>query len=204
MRARRLTFGDRVHCPFLRPFFLTAKDEARMRGAAEAIAAMGERVVRVALETPDLVDRLGLTDAERRLVAIDPGYATASTASRLDAFLLPDALRFAEYDAESPAGPAYTGRLCELFDALPAMTRFRATRTVTFHRTIPPLLHALVASYREWGGRESPPAVAIVDWRNVPTWSEFEILRDAFIAAGVPTIICDPRELTFEHGRLRA
>ena len=24
MRARKLTFGDRVHCPFLRPFFLTA------------------------------------------------------------------------------------------------------------------------------------------------------------------------------------
>src|SRR3954470_23773042 len=79
MRARKLTFGDRVHCPFLRPFFLTAADEARMRGAAEAIAAMGERIVRVALESSDLIEQLGLTDAERRLVAIDPGYATAST-----------------------------------------------------------------------------------------------------------------------------
>ncbi len=32
----------------------------------------------------------------------------------------------------------------------------------------------------EWGGRASPPAMAIVDWREVPTWTEFEILRDAF------------------------
>src|SRR3954468_1420058 len=80
MRARKLTFGDRVHCPFLRPFFLTAADEARMRGAAEAIAAMGERVVRVALQSRELLDQLGLTDAERRLVEIDPGYETASTA----------------------------------------------------------------------------------------------------------------------------
>ena len=23
MRAERLTFGDRIHCPFIRPFFLT-------------------------------------------------------------------------------------------------------------------------------------------------------------------------------------
>src|SRR6185436_15699075 len=28
--------------------------------------------------------------------------------------------------------------------------------------------------------------------------------RDAFVAAGVPTLVCDPRELTFEHGRLKA
>src|SRR5262249_32942180 len=153
LRARRLTFGDRVHCPFLRPFFLTEGDEARMRGAAEAIAAMGERVARVALESPGLMDELGITEAERRLIAIDPGYPTASTASRLDAFLLPDSLRFAEYTAESPAGPAYTERLCEVFDALPPMASFRATHTVRFHRTIPPLLEALLASYRDWGGR---------------------------------------------------
>ncbi|MGA7856026.1 MAG: hypothetical protein WCA15_22085, partial [Candidatus Acidiferrales bacterium] len=31
MRAQRLVFGDRIHCPFLRPFFLTAEDEQRVR-----------------------------------------------------------------------------------------------------------------------------------------------------------------------------
>ena len=31
MRSRKLTFGDRIHCPFLRPFFLTEEDESRMR-----------------------------------------------------------------------------------------------------------------------------------------------------------------------------
>jgi uncharacterized circularly permuted ATP-grasp superfamily protein len=39
--------------------------------------------------------------------------------------------------------------------------------------------------------------MAIVDWREVPTFSEFEILRDAFTALGVPTIICDPRDLEY-------
>jgi uncharacterized circularly permuted ATP-grasp superfamily protein len=46
--------------------------------------------------------------------------------------------------------------------------------------------------------------MAIVDWRDVPTWSEFELLRDAFVARGVPTVVCDPRELTLEGGVLRA
>jgi hypothetical protein len=38
----------------------------------------------------------------------------------------------------------------------------------------------------------------------VPTWTEFEILRDAFAAAGVPTVICDPCDLEFDGGVLRA
>jgi hypothetical protein len=204
MRARKLTFGDRIHCPFLRPFFLTEEDESRMRAAAETIASLGERVVRAALESAAVFDQLGLSEAETRLVRIDPGYKTSSTASRLDAFLLPDSLHFAEYNAESPAGLAYTQRLCELFDALPAMARFREGRSVRFNPTIAPMLDALVASYREWGGTAEPPTIAIVDWRNVPTWTEFEILRDAFVELGVPTVVCDPRELSFDGAALTA
>ena len=202
MRARRLTFGDRIHCPFLRPFFLTAADEARVRRAAETLAALGERVAREALRSRALFDQLGVTEAEERLIRIDPGYERASTASRVDAFLLPEGLHFAEYNAESPAGPGYTQRLAELFDALPVMARFRESHSVRYHRPIEALLAALLESYREWGGRAQPPVMAIVDWREVPTWTEFEILRDAFVAQGVPTVVCDPSELEFDGRRM--
>jgi hypothetical protein len=204
MRERKLTFGDRIHCPFLRPFFLTERDEARMRLAAESVAAFGERITHAALESPDVFNQLGLTEAESRLVRIEPGYSRASTASRLDAFLLPDSLHFAEYNAESPAGPAYTERLCELFDSLEVMARFREGRRVRFNPTMAPLLEALMGSYREWGGVARPPVMAIVDWRNVPTWTEFEILRDAFTGLGVPTVVCDPRDLSFDGRALTA
>jgi hypothetical protein len=198
MRARRLTFGDRIHCPFLRPFFLSAGDESRIRRAAETLALLGERVAQLAISDRSLFDQLGVTAEEEPLIRIEPRYATASTASRLDAFLLPDGLYFAEYNAESPAGPGYTQRLAELFDAQPAMARFREGRSLRYHRTIEPLLDALLDSYREWGGRAQPPTIAIVDWREVPTWTEFELLGDAFVRAGVPTVICDPRELEFD------
>lgn len=211
MRARRLTFGDRIHCPFLRPFLMGATDEARIRRAAETLAVLGERVAREAIASAGLRAQLGITEAEERLVLIDPGYATASTASRVDAFLVPagstgaqGGLHFAEYNAESPAGPGYTQRLAEFFDSLPVMARFREGRDVRHHQTIEPLLAALLESYREWGGRASPPTIAIVDFRGVPTWTEFEILQEAFVRAGVPTIVCDPRDLEFDGTRLAA
>ena len=198
LRAARLHFGDRIHCPFLRPFFVTRDEVALVRRVSEGIAAMGERVARLAPERPGLLDALALTDAERALVALDPGYPTASTASRLDAFILPGALHFAEYNAESPAGFGYTEALSTEFERLEILARFRETFDAQEFLLMEPMLEALMASYREWGGTASPPTVAIVDWREVPTWAEFEILQARFQALGVPTVIVDPRDLEFD------
>jgi uncharacterized circularly permuted ATP-grasp superfamily protein len=204
MREARLVFGDRPLCPFLRPFFLAASDEARVRVAAETIAAVGERVVRAAMASPDLLRQVRLTGEEERLARLDPRYERASTASRLDAFILPDSLEFAEYNAESPAGLAYAENLAEVFDGLEIMRRFRERYRARFYRPSEAILDALIESYREWGGRQSPPTVLITDFRGVPTWSEFEILQARFEARGVPTVIADPRELTLEGDVLRA
>src|SRR2546423_7870179 len=100
MRARRLHFGGRLLCPFLRPFFLDASDEERVRHAAETLWTLGERVAQAAMAQPQLLDDLALSEAEIRLARIEPGYGTTSTAARADAFVLPDCLQFAEYNGE--------------------------------------------------------------------------------------------------------
>lgn len=204
MKVARLTFGGRLNCPFLRPIFVSPADLARVTAVAEAIAAIGERVVLAALEQPALLDELGLTDEEKSLVGIEPGYARASTASRLDSFLLPASLSFAEYNAESPAGLAYTETLSELFDSLPVMARFKDRFEARYYRLCASILEALLHSYREWGGRADPPTVLITDWREVPTWAEFEIIQGRFQKLGVPTLVVDPRELVFDGKELIA
>src|SRR5438093_13406827 len=80
MQSRRLHFGGRPLCPFLRPFFLDAGDEGRVRHAAETLWTLGERIASVAIDRPDLLTELALSEAETRLARIDPGYATTSTA----------------------------------------------------------------------------------------------------------------------------
>ena len=197
MRERRLRFGDRIICPFLRPFFLDAADEPRVRRVAETLWVLGERVTQAAMASPAMQRQLALSEDEMRLARIEPGYQTTSTAARADAFILPDSLQFAEYNGESPAGAGYSQGLAELFSEEPLMGRFRERFAARIYRPVEALLDALVDSYREWGGTGSPRLIAIVDWREVPTFSEFEILRDAFTALGVPTIVCDPRDLEY-------
>ena len=185
MRERKLTFGDRVHCPFLRPFFLTARgrgaDPHRGRDDRRGSASASREA---ALASPALLDQLGHDRGRRsRLAAIDPGYATRE--HRLAARRVPAAglaalrriQRRVAGRARLHAAALRAVRRAAGDGALP-----RRTHDVRFHRTIDAMLDALLASYREWGGRAQPPTIAIVDWREVPTWTEFEILRDAFVA----------------------
>ena len=204
MREGRLVFGGRLLCPFLRPFFLDARDEARVARASEALWRLGERFAGACAGDPSLMRAVGLSDEEIALAAIDPGPGPASTAARADAFILPRSLQFAEYNAESPAGAAYSQRLAELFDASVLMKAFREQFEVRFFTPMSHILGALLQTWREWSGGTSTPQIAIVDWREVPTWSEFELIRDAFTAVGVPCAIHDPRDLIFDGTSLLA
>jgi len=204
LRKSKLTFGDRVHCPFLRPFFLSPDEEQHVRIVAETIAAFGERVAAAALEDRALFAQFHLRPEEERLARLHAGYGFASTASRLDAFLLPDSLKFAEYNGESPAGAGYAETLAEIFRALPMMTQFSKHYDVHSYPLSAKLLDALVMSYVDWGGTSKRPQIAIVDWREVPTWSEFEILKERFERMGVPVALVDPRDLVFDGKTLTA
>jgi uncharacterized circularly permuted ATP-grasp superfamily protein len=204
LRAEKLTFGNRVHCPFLRPFFLSPEDEARVRAVAEKMAELAERVAAAALADKDLFQQFHLREGEARLARMHTGFGPASTASRLDAFLLPDSLKFAEYNGESPAGSGYAETLAEIFRELPVMNEFAKSFEIHSYPLSAKLLDALIATYLDWGGSSRRPQMLITDWREVPTWSEFEILKARFEKMGVPVEIADPRDLVFDGKTLSA
>jgi len=204
LRKAKLTFGDRVHCPFLRPFFLSPEDEQRVRNVAETMAEFGERVASAALGAAELLGQFQLREEELRLVRLGKNAGPASTASRLDAFLLPDSLKFAEYNGESPAGAGYTETLAEIFRELPVMREFASSYEIHSYPLSAKLLDALVMSYLDWGGTSKRPQMLITDWREVPTWSEFEILKARFEKLGVPVELADPRDLQFDGKQLTA
>jgi len=204
LRAAKLTFGNRVHCPFLRPFFLSPEDEQRVRVVAETMAELAERVSDAAMKDAALLAQFHLRDEELRLVRMGKIAGPASTASRLDAFLLPDSLKFAEYNGESPAGAGYTETLAEIFLKLPLVADFDKSFQIHSYPLSAKLLDALVTSYLDWGGTTKRPQMLITDWREVPTWTEFEILKERFEKLGVPVELADPRELQFDGKELTA
>src|SRR6185503_2256739 len=162
-----------------------------------------QKVKDAAVADPNVVDDLGLTEIERELVAIDPGYKAVSPTSRLDSFLTKSAYSFVELNGESPAGIAYADAAYDIFSSLPVMKEFSKDYNVRplYGRRF--MLDVLLSSYEEFLGHtpESKPRIAIVDLPGVPTVSEFELFREFFESNGYPSVICTPQELEFSHNR---
>lgn len=205
LRARGLFFGDRPLCTVVRPRFMSPAQHRELQSGVARVARAFGRAHEAAMADAALRAQFGLEDWEERLITFDPGFAEPSPTSRLDAFFLSgDALRFTEYNAETPAGAGYNDALSTVFYGLPVMRRFLRHYEV---RPLPArhgVLRVLLDAYEQWGGRREPPAIAILDWRDVPTFSEFALFRDYFREQGVTCEIVDPREVEYRGGRLRA
>ena len=206
LRSRGLFFGERALCSVLRPRFFAPAQYAFLQRQGARILRAFRTAHRAALADDRVLAQFGLSDWERELSRVDPGFPDASPVSRLDAFFVDEGrgLRFTEYNAEVPAGGAYNDVLEELFYALPAMRHFLRRWDV---RAIPArhgTLHALQEAWEQWSGRRERPRIAIVDWREVPTQSEFALYRDYFVRQGFECVIVDPAEVEYTGGELRA
>lgn len=201
-KAASLTFGGRVLCPFAMPQFVSRHDYDLVRRAARGIYGATVKAWRAL--GPKLHDAVGLTDAERQLVALDPGTVSPSPLSRLDSFLSRGTTQFVELNAETPAGLGYAEVLSDIFEQLEVMKRLRERFLLHRPQPLRRLLETLVTCYRAAQGQAEKPSIAVVDYDEVPTRSEHRLIARFFEAAGHRAVVCDPRTMTFEGGRLRA
>ena len=74
VKRAKLIFGGRRLSPYLRPHFVTEEDFARISSICETVWAAIQSVKDAAIDDPSIVDDLGLTEIERELILIDPGY----------------------------------------------------------------------------------------------------------------------------------
>ncbi len=196
-RELGLLHGDRTTCPFLRPHIMPRGQYETVKRAAETLAGAFEKIATAALDDEVLLAVLDLTEAEEKAARIDPGYSRLCVSSRLDAIVSAKGFQFLEYNAETPAGVGDQMQLEKILLGLPAMKQFLEANAHWLPQPHRALLTSLLKAYREWGGEEDKPRIAIVDWEGVPTGSEFRILKDYFVACGYPALIADPHELKY-------
>ena len=206
LRERGLFFGDRPLCTVLRPRFLTPEQYRFLQARICILLRAFDRAYQVALENEQFRAQFRLEDWEEVLIGEDTGFRDPSPVSRLDAFFVSGkgGLKFTEYNAETPAGAAYSDQLSYIFLALPVMREFLRRFQVRLLPARHHVLHALLSAYAEWKGRREVPRIAIMDWREVPTYSEFLVTVEFFRAQGIECIIADPREVELRDGRLMA
>jgi hypothetical protein len=201
-RELGLLHGDRPTCPFLRPHILSRSQYDAIALTAQTIAAAFETLVERALVDDALLNELGLTATEEKMARIDPGYKRLCVTSRLDTYISESGFQFLEYNAESPAGIGDQMQLEKALFDLPPMKEFLHRHEHWLPEPHRRLLASLLTAYREWGGEQERPQIAIVDWEGVSTASEFEVLKRYFESEGYATVIADPRALRFDGDEL--
>ena len=204
LQRRGLLFGERPLCTVLRPRFMSAPQYEYLQTRAGLILRAFETAYRAAIADSALRGQFGLTAWEEELIHHDPGFRDPSPVSRLDAFFIgeSDGLRFTEYNAETPAGAGYNDVLAEMFYGLPVMAEFLREYEV---RPLPArhhTMHALLDAWRQFSGSRAMPRIAILDWAEVPTRSEFVLFKDYFERQGLTCEIVDPAQCEYREGRL--
>jgi len=204
LEQSKLIFGGRRLSPYLRPHFVTEVDFARIASICETVWSAIQKINEAAIHDPSIVNDLGVTEIERELISIDPGYQAVSPTARLDSFLTEQAYSFVELNGESPAGIAYVDAAYEIFSRLPVMKKFGETYNFSPLYGRRYMLEVLLDSYEEFLGRkpDTTPQIAIVDLKGMPTQKEFELFKEFFESEGYPSIICSPDELEFDNNRL--
>jgi len=204
LETSKLIFGGRRLTPYLRPHFVTENDWAKIVTTCETVFGALQKVKDAAIGSDEILNELGVTEIERELVAIDPGYEHVSPNARLDSFLTADAYSYVELNGESPAGVAYADSATAIFETLPVMKKFSERYKTISLEGRSKMLDVLLRCYEEFLGRkpDRKPVIAIIDLKDLPTLKEFELFKEYFESQGYTSIICSPDELEFNGSRL--
>ncbi len=202
MTATRMLYGDRELGISLRPHLLARSQYDRLVASSQVLASAFTKMGRMALARPELMEKLGLSDRQRSLALVDPGFSALTINSRLDAFVHQAEVKYVEYNAENPSSLTDQAGLNQILFDVPAMQSLAESCRLRQFSPLEGLVDSLLETYREWGG-SGAPRIAILDWSNLPTEHEFVLLRNHFVGLGIPTVICNPDELEYTGGRLR-
>jgi len=203
LKAAKL--GGRAISPVLRPHFLSGRDYAAMAKTAETISSAMARVEQMALATPSLLARIQLLPAERMLAQVDPGYALAGVTGQLDTVLNNGSMKFSNHHADAPAGVLYGDMLADVYYEAPPVKEFRKKYKLKKLGGTKFLLSALIKSYKEFGGKQKKPRIAIVELKQpfAGGAGDFAQLAEFFTSEGYPTEVVSPEQLEYRNGVLR-
>jgi uncharacterized circularly permuted ATP-grasp superfamily protein len=204
-RERKTLFGDRVMAHSLRPAFMTERMYTKLQDSVYMIRQAILQIAGEYFNDREALEELGMQDWEIELASIPTNVIRLSATARMDAFLTEDTFKFVEVNAESPAGVAYTHEMAKIYRSLPVFKKFEKTHPIRYVSPLEHLVAGLLRTYHEeFDGQEEKPSFAIVDFQNVPTVHEFNLVKAYLERMGYPVEICDPRALEITDGWIYA
>ena len=199
LHDRGIYFGNGILPTYAFAFVTPIERVNRWAEQANLVIAAAEYQARQLVDESESSDTHSLGRDVNELIYTNPGYERICVLCRPDGIPVGQDLRFVELNCDSPAMMMFLDIVaqCVLELDVFASLRERAKLESCADR----LLETLLACFHEYGGGQ-PSTIAIVDWEGQKTRFEHQRLAEHFQSRGHATIVCDPRSLRLDHGKL--
>lgn len=190
--------------PFLyHPMFFTEEDIKKFEDMVDTLISISNKVTDKYLKSKDFRKKFEYSPLLEELILIDNGYDINVPIARYDLFYgCNDDYKFCEFNTDGSSAMNEDNTIGRILLETEALKEFARTYDLSLFELINSWVDDIISIYNKWSEKGDKPNIAIVDFVESATSSEFEVFKNAFIKKGYNAIIADPRDLKYRNGKL--
>ncbi len=186
------------------PYILSQKQYIYVKTVTEKMLQIIEKAISLFLVDDSLRKYYRADDFLLKLVDKNPGFKMNVPGARFDSYFDGEEnLRFIEINAEGVACMEWNYTLNKLFGKIYPGKELENC-DFNAQNLMGGVLESLLECYGQFASehKKEKPSIAIVDWLNSSTSTEFEAFRDYFNSRGHESVVAAPSELNYDGNRL--
>lgn len=191
--------------PFLlHPMLWTERDVQAFQDISTKIISITDKVTDAYLSSPDFRQLFGYSELAEKLILREKGYARNTPIGRFDLFYEdPEHFYFCEINTDGSSAMNEDNEIGRILLQSHAVQDFSKKYRIEGFELLDSWVTQLLRYYEEWGG-EGVPNVAIVDFKESATSSEFQVFQKKLRERGCACEIVDPRDVCLRDGVMYA
>lgn len=204
MEKSRAIYKGKIIDYLYQPVFFDHQDISRFNSLTRQMHNIVRKCVKEYLENPEFRKYFGFSKIMEDLILADPGYENPVPVSRMDIFYdYSDNFKFCELNGDGSSAMNEANTLEHIFLKSEILKEINKDNPLSGNELFHSWVKEIDTIYREFGGKEIKPNVAIADFKGLGTSEEFLVFQEAFQDAGYNCIIADPRDFIYSKGKLR-
>lgn len=192
-----------VACSFV-PRLFNQRTYDTMKATAETTHRILCKVMQRYLDDPEYRRLFDFDERLQKLILLPRGYDSLLPFARIDTFLNEETydVRFCEFNGDGSAGMNENREITNSIVGTQTLKTFCENHKVVGCNLFEPWVREFISIYGTYEHKVEHPMFAICDYLENGVVDEFHMFAKMFEEHGIPCLVCDVRELTFDGERL--
>ena len=196
-------YHNRVPRTMYIPKMFTKRDENTFAKLVEELYGIFGKVMKEYKENPDYRRLFGFDPVMEELILKEEAYSTGIPMARIDIFYDEETgeFKFCEFNTDGTSAMNEDRELNKAVQLTKAYQAFAQNHKIETFELFDSWVEEFAKIYGEYAAKfdkSEVPNVAIVDFLEHATYSEFQVFQEHFEKHGIPCVICDIRNISWD------